>query len=148
MVPSDNRYYFITTHSTTITYPCILLTQTFRSVPCPPDGLCLEEDNPSNVISGHQLTYRIQDPLQPRYVQQPCRVFFPMHIWAVRWTHYLNRSGFGTWASWRASVTTPPASGSPQGNPFLLTTTCGWWTEILTTTTTTPSRISTPVMTR
>lgn len=37
-----------------------------RSVPCPKGGLCLEEDEPWDVIKGHQFTYAIQDLTQPR----------------------------------------------------------------------------------
>lgn len=37
-----------------------------RSVPCPRDGICYEEDNPANVLSGYQLTYKIQDTAQSR----------------------------------------------------------------------------------
>jgi hypothetical protein len=32
-----------------------------RTVPCPKGQLCPEEDNPSHVVKGYQLTYRIQD---------------------------------------------------------------------------------------
>ncbi|PAA48456.1 hypothetical protein BOX15_Mlig023849g2 [Macrostomum lignano] len=38
-----------------------------RSVPCPTGRLCPEEDEPSRVIPGWQLTYAIQDTKQPRY---------------------------------------------------------------------------------
>ena len=39
-----------------------------RRVPCEKDGLCPDEDNPNNVLPKAQLTYRIQDLVQSRYV--------------------------------------------------------------------------------
>ena len=32
-----------------------------RRVPCPKGALCLDEDNPKNVVPGTQLTFAIQD---------------------------------------------------------------------------------------
>ncbi|CAB3373975.1 Hypothetical predicted protein [Cloeon dipterum] len=37
-----------------------------RRVPCPLGGLCDDED-PANVINGHQFTFTIQDLVQPRF---------------------------------------------------------------------------------
>jgi len=37
-----------------------------RSVPCPKGELCTEEDDPWDVIKGHQFTYAIEDLSQPR----------------------------------------------------------------------------------
>lgn len=36
-----------------------------RRIPCPRDGLCVDEDNPGNVVKNHQFTYVIQDLQQP-----------------------------------------------------------------------------------
>ncbi|KAK3596020.1 hypothetical protein CHS0354_032543 [Potamilus streckersoni] len=38
-----------------------------RNVPCPTNKLCVDEDNPSNVIPSYQFTYRIQDSIHPRF---------------------------------------------------------------------------------
>ncbi|CAL8079549.1 unnamed protein product [Calicophoron daubneyi] len=38
-----------------------------RSVPCPLNGLCAEEDDPGRVIGNSQFTYTVQDLKQPRY---------------------------------------------------------------------------------
>lgn len=38
-----------------------------RSVPCPSNSLCLEEDNAENVVSHSQFTFRIQDLYQARF---------------------------------------------------------------------------------
>ncbi|XP_066992401.2 integral membrane protein GPR180 [Anabrus simplex] len=38
-----------------------------RKVPCPKNQLCLDEDNPWNVVKGHQLTFIIEDVNQPRF---------------------------------------------------------------------------------
>ncbi len=38
-----------------------------RSIPCPKDELCSEEDNPSNVIKDSQLTFKIRDLVQARF---------------------------------------------------------------------------------
>ena len=37
-----------------------------RKIPCPKNQLCLDEDEPSRVISGQQFTYAVQDTHQPR----------------------------------------------------------------------------------
>lgn len=37
-----------------------------RKIPCPRDQLCVDEDNPSNVESGYQFTYKVQNSAQPR----------------------------------------------------------------------------------
>ena len=39
-----------------------------RRVPCEKGGLCPDEDNPNNVLPKSQLTYRIQDLVQSRYI--------------------------------------------------------------------------------
>lgn len=38
-----------------------------RSVPCPLNGFCADEDNPDNVVKGSQFTFRIQDLYQARF---------------------------------------------------------------------------------
>ena len=38
-----------------------------RTVPCPKDSVCQEEDDIKNVVKGFQLTYRLQDSIQPRF---------------------------------------------------------------------------------
>lgn len=38
-----------------------------RRVPCPKDGLCDDEDTPSNVVPKYQFTYKIMDKQIPRY---------------------------------------------------------------------------------
>ncbi|RXG73271.1 Integral membrane protein [Armadillidium vulgare] len=38
-----------------------------RKVPCPVGKLCVDEDNPNNVIKGMQLTYTVQDINNPRF---------------------------------------------------------------------------------
>ncbi|XP_023173561.2 uncharacterized protein LOC111601276 [Drosophila hydei] len=38
-----------------------------RRVPCPRNQLCIDEDAPSNVISGHQFTYVIDLEAEPRF---------------------------------------------------------------------------------
>lgn len=38
-----------------------------RRVPCPEGDLCVDEDTPSNVLSGYQFTYKVQDFHAPRY---------------------------------------------------------------------------------
>nr|CAG4645439.1 EOG090X03T7 [Lynceus sp. MCZ IZ 141354] len=38
-----------------------------RKVPCPLNGLCVDEDKQENVVKGHQFTYAIQDLVQPRF---------------------------------------------------------------------------------
>ncbi|XP_076042655.1 transmembrane protein 145 [Oratosquilla oratoria] len=38
-----------------------------RRVPCPSGKLCLDEDNPKNVIENYQLTFRVQDIKKPRF---------------------------------------------------------------------------------
>lgn len=37
-----------------------------RQIPCPKGKLCADEDNPDNVLSGYQLTYRVQNSAHPR----------------------------------------------------------------------------------
>ncbi|MPC83167.1 hypothetical protein E2C01_077863 [Portunus trituberculatus] len=37
-----------------------------RRVPCPKNQLCPDEDNPTHVVSGTQLTYAVQDINSPR----------------------------------------------------------------------------------
>ena len=44
-----------------------------RQIPCQKGKLCPDEDAPSNVIRGNQLTYVISDLTEPRYH------FFPLH---------------------------------------------------------------------
>ncbi|KRY41650.1 tRNA-dihydrouridine(20a/20b) synthase [NAD(P)+]-like [Trichinella spiralis] len=39
----------------------------FRSIPCPVGNICPDEDDRTNVISGYQLTFRIQDVIQARF---------------------------------------------------------------------------------
>ncbi|KRY82486.1 tRNA-dihydrouridine(20a/20b) synthase [NAD(P)+]-like [Trichinella pseudospiralis] len=39
----------------------------FRAIPCPVGNICPDEDDRSNVISGYQLTFRIQDVIQARF---------------------------------------------------------------------------------
>lgn len=39
-----------------------------RKIPCPPNGLCVDEDYVWNVVKGNQFTYVIQDVRQPKYV--------------------------------------------------------------------------------
>lgn len=39
-----------------------------RHIPCPKNKLCIDEDEPQNVIPNFQFTYRIQDPKHPRSV--------------------------------------------------------------------------------
>lgn len=39
-----------------------------RKIPCPPNKLCVDEDNPSNVVPGYQFTYKVEDVQRPRYV--------------------------------------------------------------------------------
>ncbi|XP_045134656.1 uncharacterized protein LOC123518106 isoform X2 [Portunus trituberculatus] len=38
-----------------------------RRVPCPKNQLCPDEDNPTHVVSGTQLTYAVQDINSPRF---------------------------------------------------------------------------------
>jgi len=38
-----------------------------RRVPCPKDSVCVEETDPKQILSGHQLTYNVRDPSQPRF---------------------------------------------------------------------------------
>lgn len=38
-----------------------------RAIPCPQGRLCSDEDNPSNVLSEHQFTFKVRDTQQPRY---------------------------------------------------------------------------------
>lgn len=43
-------------------------TQDFlRKIPCPTGKLCIDEDNPKNLQSGFQFTYKVQNIAQPRY---------------------------------------------------------------------------------
>ncbi|KRZ56299.1 tRNA-dihydrouridine(20a/20b) synthase [NAD(P)+]-like [Trichinella nativa] len=39
----------------------------FRSIPCPVGNICPDEDDRTNIISGYQLTFRIQDVIQARF---------------------------------------------------------------------------------
>ncbi|KAH3854170.1 uncharacterized protein LOC127875469 isoform X2 [Dreissena polymorpha] len=50
-------------------YPCHTdKTEDFlRKIPCPSGQLCIDEDNPKNVLPGYQFTYRIQNSVQPRF---------------------------------------------------------------------------------
>lgn len=41
-----------------------------RKIPCPTNGLCTDEDNPKNVVPGFQFTYKVQDMVYPRFVDQ------------------------------------------------------------------------------
>ena len=38
-----------------------------RGVPCPENSICIEEDNPENVVPHSQFTFRIQDLYQARF---------------------------------------------------------------------------------
>ncbi|XP_065558694.1 uncharacterized protein LOC136026250 isoform X2 [Artemia franciscana] len=38
-----------------------------RKVPCPVSEVCVDEDQPNNVIPGSQLTFAVQDLIQPRF---------------------------------------------------------------------------------
>ncbi|GAB6024907.1 hypothetical protein CHUAL_010013 [Chamberlinius hualienensis] len=38
-----------------------------RKIPCPENGLCVDEDQPQRVVSGFQFTYGVQDINQPRF---------------------------------------------------------------------------------
>merc|ERR1712062_635487 len=38
-----------------------------RSIPCPRNSLCIEEDNPENVVTNSQFTFKIQDLYQARF---------------------------------------------------------------------------------
>ena len=44
-----------------------LLSLFFRAVPCSPNSLCIEEDQPQNVVKNSQFTFRIQDLYQARF---------------------------------------------------------------------------------
>lgn len=37
-----------------------------RKIPCRKNKLCIDEDNPDNVQSGYQFTYKVQNSAQPR----------------------------------------------------------------------------------
>lgn len=37
-----------------------------RKIPCPHGKLCVDEDNPVNVLSGYQFTYKVQNSATPR----------------------------------------------------------------------------------
>jgi hypothetical protein len=37
-----------------------------RKVPCPKGKLCIDEDEPKNIVPGSQFTYIISDLVQPR----------------------------------------------------------------------------------
>lgn len=37
-----------------------------RKIPCPKNSLCIDEDNPHNIQSGYQFTYKVQNSVQPR----------------------------------------------------------------------------------
>ena len=39
-----------------------------RKIPCPKGKLCIDEDNPANVLSGFQFTYKVQNSVHPRSV--------------------------------------------------------------------------------
>ena len=42
-------------------------TQDFlRKIPCPRNRLCIDEDDPSNVLPGFQFTYKVQNTQMPR----------------------------------------------------------------------------------
>ncbi|CAG5134447.1 unnamed protein product [Candidula unifasciata] len=38
-----------------------------RKIPCPKDKLCIDEDNPKNVVPGYQFTYKVRDVQRPRF---------------------------------------------------------------------------------
>lgn len=40
-----------------------------RKIPCPTSKLCVDEDNPNNVVPGYQFTYKVRDVQRPRFVK-------------------------------------------------------------------------------
>lgn len=38
-----------------------------RWIPCPKDKVCVDEERPDGVMSGHQFTFRIDEPYVPEY---------------------------------------------------------------------------------
>ena len=46
-----------------------------RRVPCPLGGMCPDEDSPKNLVAGSQLTFRISNLRQPRYVGNYCNAW-------------------------------------------------------------------------
>ncbi|XP_030375531.1 uncharacterized protein LOC115624824 [Scaptodrosophila lebanonensis] len=69
-----------------------------RRVPCPQGQLCVDEDAPANVITGHQFTYVINLEAQPRF-------------WYVALAAcYLNRST----CQWHAYENFPRRNGSSR----------------------------------
>ncbi|CAL1527571.1 unnamed protein product [Lymnaea stagnalis] len=38
-----------------------------RKIPCPTKKLCVDEDNPANVVPGYQFTYKVRDVQRPRF---------------------------------------------------------------------------------
>ena len=63
-----------------------------RTVPCPQGALCPEEDNPSNIVKGSQLTFRIQDLIQARFWYVSI-VACSRNVSTCRWEHVPDFKG-------------------------------------------------------
>lgn len=80
-------------------------TQDFiRRVPCPLNGVCVDEDNIHNVMNGFQFTFKIQDTNQPRF-------WYISLVSCVRdkciWDYLMDRASSST-----TSITTSPSNTS------------------------------------
>ncbi|KRT82656.1 hypothetical protein AMK59_3107, partial [Oryctes borbonicus] len=64
-----------------------------RRIPCPKNELCKDEDNPNNVVKGHQFTYVIQDLQQPSFWYLSMVACYYNQT-SCEWHHYEPRTGY------------------------------------------------------